>query len=37
MNIQGWGWQQLIIFIIVVVILVWAFINVFPTIIAPFT
>jgi hypothetical protein len=28
---------QLIIFIIVVVVLVWAFLQVFPTLIAPFT
>ena len=28
---------QLVIFIIVVIVLVWAFLQVFPTLIAPFT
>jgi hypothetical protein len=28
---------QLVIFIIVVVVLVWAFLQIFPTLVAPFT
>lgn len=31
------GPVQLIVFIIVVVVLVWAFLQIFPTLIAPFT
>jgi hypothetical protein len=31
MNIQGWGIWQVVVFIIVVVVLVWAFLQVAPT------
>lgn len=31
MNIQGWGIWQLIVFLIVVVVLVWAFLQIAPT------
>jgi hypothetical protein len=30
-NIQGWGIWQVVVFIIVVIVLVWAFLQIAPT------